>query len=89
MKLILIFVIALSQAQKNPREVNVISKVKFTVKIGDNEGLEPIVIGLFDEEVPETVKNFTTICSPGVKNGENMISYSQSIFHRVIPQFMI
>lgn len=88
MKFILLLC-ALLNAQKLPSDAKVVTKVKFTVKVGDNEDIAPIIIGLFDEEVPETAKNFSTICSTGVKNGDNLVSYSGSIFHRIIPQFMI
>ena len=81
--------IALVQTAKDPKEVSWITKVKFSVKVGDDESLPPIIMGLFDEEVPETARNFATICAPGTKIGEKLVSYSGSIFHRVIPQFMI
>ncbi|CAG7716360.1 unnamed protein product [Allacma fusca] len=44
-----------------------------------------IKIGLFGQTVPKTVKNFATICNPGV-NGK---SYAGSAFHRVIKNFML
>ena len=59
--------------------------MKFTVRVGDDMNLDPIIIGLFDEVVPETTENFATICQPGTQIGDKLVSYSGSIFHRVIP----
>ena len=65
-------------------EVDVTHKVTFTIKIA-NQTSGNIVIGLFGETVPKTVKNFATLASDGFKGK----SYQGSIFHRVIPNFMI
>jgi len=64
--------------------VRITDQVYFDVKIGQRN-VGRIVIGLFGDVVPNTVKNFVTLCSPGV-NGK---SYTGSSFHRVIPNFMI
>ncbi len=50
---------------------------------------EPIVIGLFGNDVPKTAENFFKVCTEGVMHDGKKISYSNSIFHRVIPNFMI
>ncbi|XP_021962897.2 peptidyl-prolyl cis-trans isomerase 6 [Folsomia candida] len=71
-------VIASSQA------VKVTDQVYFDVSIGQ-QPVGRIKIGLFGEVVPNTVRNFVTLCSPGV-NGK---SYTGSIFHRIIKDFMI
>ncbi|XP_043288594.1 peptidyl-prolyl cis-trans isomerase 6-like [Venturia canescens] len=44
-----------------------------------------IVIGLFGETAPKTVKNFLTIATKGIEGR----TYSGSNFHRVIKKFMI
>ena len=52
----------------------------------DGEDYGQITMELFDEVVPRTAENFYRIAS-----GENQqgFTYTNSIFHRIIPQFMI
>jgi cyclophilin family peptidyl-prolyl cis-trans isomerase len=59
----------------------------FDINIGD-EYAGRIVFQLFDEEVPKTCKNFRYLCSVGILN-KSKPSYQDSIFHRVIKDFMI
>ena len=49
------------------------------------EKKQNIEIKLFDDELPITTKNFRQIA----KNGINGKRYNNSIFHRIIPNFMI
>lgn len=68
----------------------VTEKVYFDVEV-DGQPAGRIVIGLFGEDVPKTVQNFAALCSgeKGVGASGVPLSYKGSIFHRVIPQFML
>merc|ERR1712123_283121 len=69
------------QAQQPPQR----SKVYFRVSV-DNEDYGQINMELFDEVVPRTARNFYSIASGQNQNG---FTYTKSIFHRIIPQFML
>merc|ERR1712037_419767 len=60
-------------------------KVQFRVS-ADNEDYGVINMELFDEVVPRTVANFVAIASGQNQQG---FSYKGTIFHRIIPQFML
>lgn len=68
-------------------DVDVTHKVTFTVQVGnDTSATGQLVIGLFGKLAPKTVENFVTLASEKGFEGK---SYKNSIFHRVVPSFMI
>jgi len=69
----------------NYEDIN--SQPYFDINIGDTY-IGKIVFQLFDEDVPKTCKNFRYLCSTGILNKNNP-SYQDTVFHRVIKDFMI
>merc|ERR1719281_1278891 len=69
-------------------------KVFFDIKIGDTKAGR-IEIGLYHDEVPKTAENFRALATGemgAIKTGKNKgtpLHYKGSIFHRIIPDFMI
>jgi peptidylprolyl isomerase len=81
---------AASQTKKSAADAVVTHKVYFDIKINDKEAGR-ITIGLFGDDVPKTVENFRALCTgeKGKGGSGKPLHYKDSIFHRVIPQFML
>ncbi|PLB40952.1 peptidyl-prolyl cis-trans isomerase D [Aspergillus candidus] len=73
----------MAESQRRPR-------VFFDVQIG-NQKTGRIAIELFNDVVPKTAENFRALCTgeKGVGKQGKPLSFKDSIFHRVIKQFMI
>lgn len=61
----------------------VLSKCFFDISIG-GKASGKITFQLFDDVVPKTAANFKALCT-----GQKGFGFKNSIFHRVIPQFML
>ena len=75
---------------ESPANGKVTEKVYFEVEAA-GQPLGRIVIGLFGDDVPRTVKNFSALSTGemGVGKSGKPLSYKGSVFHRVIPGFML
>lgn len=71
-------------------EPKVTNKVFFDIEI-DGEKAGRIMMGLYGEVVPKTVANFLHLCrcDKGVGESGKELCYKGTIFHRVIPSFMV
>lgn len=65
-------------------------KVFFDIQIG-SDAPQRVVFGLFGDVVPKTAENFRALCTgeKGVGKSGKPLHYKGSVFHRIIPQFMI
>ncbi|XP_019178426.1 PREDICTED: peptidyl-prolyl cis-trans isomerase CYP19-4 [Ipomoea nil] len=81
---------ALSQAKKSKNLKEVTHKVFFDVEV-DGKPAGRIVIGLFGKAVPKTAENFRALCTgeKGIGKSGKPLHYKGSVFHRIIPSFMI
>jgi len=83
--LILGFAAGGTEAADGPK---VTDHVYFQIQIGKDVIEEPVKIALFGGSVPKTVENFKSLAD-GHDFGGKTEGYEGSIFHRVIPGFMI
>lgn len=81
---------ASAMAVESATKGKVTKKVYFDVQIDDKDAGR-IVIGLFADEVPKTAENFRALCTGEKGKGKSgkPLHFKGSIFHRVIPQFML
>ncbi|XP_076167947.1 peptidyl-prolyl cis-trans isomerase B [Ptiloglossa arizonensis] len=79
----LVAVVAIVASLK-AEDVSVTDQVFFDIMIDDHP-VGRVVIGLFGDVAPKTVKNFVTLATTGVAGK----TYKNSRFHRVIKKFMI
>jgi len=64
-------------------------KVFLDLKIEDEVDIKRIEIELFKDKVPKTAENFRALCTGEKSTISNKLYYKNSIFHRIIKDFMM
>ncbi|KAK9840360.1 hypothetical protein WJX74_008290 [Apatococcus lobatus] len=94
----LILAVSLAEAKKKKSHANpssggdktITNKVFFDVEI-DGKAAGRIIMGLYGNTVPKTTENFRALCTgeKGIGKKGKQLTYQGSIFHRIIPNFML
>ena len=69
-------------------DVAITHSVYFDVMI-DGKDAGRVTLGLYGDIVPLTCANFLQLCTGEVSKGSRKLHYKDSVFHRIIPGFMI
>eukprot|EP00922_Rhytidocystis_sp_ex-Travisia-forbesii_P024022 GHVS01035284.1.p1 GENE.GHVS01035284.1~~GHVS01035284.1.p1 ORF type:complete len:211 (+),score=28.64 GHVS01035284.1:41-673(+) len=87
--LVTFVVVGCMAATHAPLGAKITHKVFFDVEI-DGQDAGRLEMGLFGDTVPRTVNNFVELCRGGRRGaGDENLHYKGSVFHRVIPNFML
>jgi len=80
----------IEKPQDVPQSINPANpRVFMDLKIGDSEEIKRVEFELFKDKVPKTAENFRALCTGEKSTEANKLHYKNSIFHRIIKDFMM